>query len=198
MPQHSRDLERWLPIDGYEGFYEVSDLGKVRSVDRTVAAGCGRTRLARGRTLVQTPNLTDGRLTVKLSQRSKTKTWLVHQLVLFSFRGRRPSGMLGCHNDGDNHNNVLENLRWDTPASNSQDAIVHGRCFNRKKTKCLWGHALRLPNLVAKRARDGHRICLACARARANEQQAALHGRPFDFQAVADAHHARIMEAAAS
>jgi hypothetical protein len=51
---------------------------------------------------------------------------LVHLLVLETFAGRRPLGMQACHNDGNSHNNALQNLRWDTPSANHLDKIRHG------------------------------------------------------------------------
>lgn len=46
--------------------------------------------------------------------------------MLTAFVGPCPDGMEGCHNDGDPHNNRLDNLRWDTRANNARDAIRHG------------------------------------------------------------------------
>lgn len=184
--------ERWLPVPGYEGAYEVSDLGNVRSVDRWVrhySAGWGRRR---GRLLKQTPG-PDGRLTVKLSVRSVTRTHLVHQLVLKAFVGPRPPGMFGCHNDGDHTSNLLGNLRWDTPRSNSLDMLIHGTNHARNRTHCPRQHPLAEPNLVASRLRDGHRVCLACARGKAY----VWRHRDLDFNEVADRYYAEIMRNAA-
>lgn len=50
----------------------------------------------------------------------------VHQLVLESFVGPRPSEMQACHNNGDGHDNRLANLRWDTRSANTADAMRHG------------------------------------------------------------------------
>jgi hypothetical protein len=51
----------------------------------------------------------------------------VHQLVLEGFRGPKPPGLVGCHNDDDPNNNNLDNLRWDTPQSNVDDRRNGGR-----------------------------------------------------------------------
>ena len=50
----------------------------------------------------------------------------IHILVLTSFTGRRPNGMVVCHIDGDKSNNRLDNLRWGTPKENIGDKIKHG------------------------------------------------------------------------
>lgn len=57
----------------------------------------------------------------------KYKTMTVHSLVLITFVGPRPEGLLGCHDDDNKANNQLSNLRWDTHGANISDAIKHGR-----------------------------------------------------------------------
>jgi hypothetical protein len=57
----------------------------------------------------------------------KGKNRLVHQIVLETFVGPRPKGMVACHKDGNPSNNALSNLRWDTYKANSADTIRHGR-----------------------------------------------------------------------
>ena len=64
-----------------------------------------------------------GYLSVDLGHRNKCA---IHRLVLETFIGPCPKGMECCHNDGDRHNNKLENLRWDTRSNNIKDAQRHG------------------------------------------------------------------------
>jgi hypothetical protein len=118
-------LERWLPIAGYEGLYEVSDHGRVRSLDRKLPYADGRVCIWKGRILRQ--SFSAGVYPkVALSKNCRQATRTVHRLVLETFVGPCPDGMEGCHNDGDPTNNHLSNLRWDTPLSNSDDKIRHG------------------------------------------------------------------------
>jgi hypothetical protein len=56
----------------------------------------------------------------------KLRVTYVHRLVLEAFVGTRPTGMHGCHNDGNPDNNHLSNLRWDTPKGNQADRVKHG------------------------------------------------------------------------
>jgi hypothetical protein len=56
----------------------------------------------------------------------KTKSFLVHQLVLEAFVGPRPKGYHACHNDGNPHNNRVDNLRWDTVWANMKDRTDQG------------------------------------------------------------------------
>jgi len=65
---------------------------------------------------------TYGRLRVNLG---RGNTRYIHRLILLVFKGECPKGMECCHNDGDNQNNKLENLRWDTPKSNMRDQYLH-------------------------------------------------------------------------
>lgn len=196
MADVSRDLERWLPVPGYEGSYEVSDLGRVRGLDREIDNGHGGARRWSGRVLK--PGMDkNGRLGVTFCVQSVKRRRLVHQVVLETFVGPRPDGLHGCHNNGVSSDNRVGNLRWDTPTENMLDKTRHGTNYLANRKVCPRRHQLRVPNLVASRLRKGHRICLACARARANEQHAKVYGHPFDFEAVANAHYAAIMRAVA-
>lgn len=126
--------ERWRPVVDYEGLYEVSDRGRVRSL-RFGRWGT-RQRILRPWT---NP---DGYKVVELCRRPGSTDKRVHCLVLESFIGPRPDGFYGCHNDGNPSNNHLGNLRWDTPSSNLFDKVKHGRDHNAVKTHCQRGHEL--------------------------------------------------------
>ena len=122
--------EQWRPVVGYEGRYEVSDQGRVRSVRRYVGdfgapKGSPRLRLFKGRMLsVQTK---DGRAAVSLKhERGEPRRRRVHQLVMQAFVGPQPNGMQVAHWDGDALNNRLVNLRYATPKQNAADKKRHG------------------------------------------------------------------------
>lgn len=112
--------EEWCPVVGEEGYYEVSDRGRVRSLDRVVGT---RKQRWKGRMLKPT-NMGRGYVGVALRGRNKQR---VHQLVARTFLGECPPGQVVCHNDGNPGNNRLENLRYDTQASNCRDTVRHGR-----------------------------------------------------------------------
>jgi hypothetical protein len=114
--------EIWKPVVGYEGVYEVSNLGRVRSLDRIVSNG-----RKKGRVLRLAPLSHSGHLTVGLHWNGQQKTQMVHRLVLESFVGPCPPGMETCHfPDRSPANNRLDNLRWDTNAANKADMAIHG------------------------------------------------------------------------
>ncbi len=109
--------EIWKPIPGFEDRYEVSNQGRVRSIDRRVrlvAHGKETTRLARGRLL--RPGLCrSGHLSVALG---KGNSRLVHQLVLEAFVGPRPARQEVLHLNHNPKDNQLSNLRYGTRSEN--------------------------------------------------------------------------------
>lgn len=108
--------EVWRTVAGFEGVYEVSSAGRVKSLSRNAKSGRFKGRILRP---APTPS---GYLAVVIDG----KTTAVHKLVLETFRGPRPPGADGCHNDGSRTNNQVENLRWDTRAGNMADTAIHG------------------------------------------------------------------------
>lgn len=127
-------VETWLAVVGWEGFYEVSDLGHVRSIDRVITQVInGKEQLAhlRGRVLKHShKGRSNGNLSdpvVTLTAAGRRRVALVAHLVLESFEGPRPPGMEACHYpDRDPWNNHRSNLRWDTHSANTLDSVKHG------------------------------------------------------------------------
>lgn len=144
--------ERWLPVVGYEGLYEVSDWGRVKSLPRNTT---------RGGILKQATDKR-GAKRVNLSKYGVQEVRLVHHLVLQAFVGPCPDGLEGCHWDGDPSNNFLPNLRWDTRESNMADMVRHGR-GNVSVEVCPRGHEYTPENTETKMY-DGkpRRFCIAC------------------------------------
>jgi hypothetical protein len=117
--------ENWKAVAGFEGRYEVSDQGRVRSLDhrvRLVAHGVETSRRSPGKILRPGPRKS-GHLTVAIG---KGNSRGVHQLVMEAFVGPCPDGMEIAHNDGDPTNNWIGNLRYDTKSNNNRDRIHHG------------------------------------------------------------------------
>lgn len=124
--------EIWRDIPGYEGAYQVSNLGRVRSLDRLVKRkdGHGNTSVDwqyKGRILSTRPK-TCGHLVVGLGANN---TKLVHRLVLLAFVGPPQEGEECLHGDGNPANNRLENLRWGTRRENKRDERDHNIAKNR-------------------------------------------------------------------
>ena len=109
--------ELWLPVVGYEGFYEVSNQGRVRSVDRVVPHSNGP-RLVKGRILKQIPN-SRGYFRVCCYREGKSRALRVHRLVCVAFCGPSPSAEhVVDHIDENKQNNRATNLRWLTVEEN--------------------------------------------------------------------------------
>ena len=108
--------ETWKPISGYEGLYEVSNLGNVRSLKRANT---------NGRVLKQgwRPN---GYLIVSLSKNNRQKTKLTHRLVAEAFIPNPNRLSEVNHKDGNKENNCVDNLEWVTRMDNVKHSIETG------------------------------------------------------------------------
>jgi len=180
-------VEHWGVVLRCSG-YEVSDHGRVRSLDRIIVDCNGRSIRRKGAML--TARLDNyGRPNVQLGRKNFA---FIHHLVLETFVGPRPPGTVCCHWDRDVSNNYVLNLRWGTHSENNLDSVRHGSHWNATKTECPFEHSLFPPNLAT--TKTGARQCLACVRARANQQYAVSIGRVFDLRQAADQHYAKIMK----
>lgn len=126
-------MEEWRDIVDFEGRYQVSNLGQVRSLARVEPYGRwgkGGLRTVKGGIRRQTWSGSDKSRFLSVSVKDATgklHSLKVHLCVLTTFQGPRPSSEHdGCHNDGDRANNALSNLRWDTKSGNNQDKVAHG------------------------------------------------------------------------
>lgn len=166
MPQHTHThTQTWKPIPGYEGIYEASNHGNIRSLDRTVEHINGYNRTLRGRTLQPVTNPRHGHLTVVLSKNGIRHRRYIHQLVMEAFVGPRPHGQLVRHLDDNPTNNHLQNLAYGTQTHNMQDALTNGRNRNASKPACKRGHTLAGDNIIPSKGKHGWRACKACNRA---------------------------------
>lgn len=125
-------METWRDIPGYGGAYQVSDLGRVRSLDREVRYGDVSYR-RRGVVLSQCAR---SRSSAHRSTRVAGKNYQVHRLVLAAFVGPCPPGHEVRHLDGDPTNNTLRNLRYGTREQNAADRIEH-RVFKLSPSEVL-------------------------------------------------------------
>lgn len=161
MPQPTH--EQWLPVPDYEGYYEVSDHGNVRSVDRVVNRWHGEIAIA-GVPLSPALSKVGQYPFVALSREGKQKSHKVHRLVLEAFVGPCPEGMEACHWDDDKTNNHLSNLRWASKSENMHDRVRNGRHYQAVKTHCHRGHEFTPENTIIKGS--GTRGCRECVRLR--------------------------------
>jgi hypothetical protein len=117
--------EEWRDVPGYDGWYECSDLGRVRSW----RSGSHQGR--RDEPLVMSPGRRNkGYLHVGLTKAGRVKYLAISRMVLTAFVGEAPGrDWDACHDNGINTDNRLSNLRWDTKAANAADKRRHGTQF---------------------------------------------------------------------
>lgn len=132
-------VEEWRAIPGYEGLYEVSDLGRVKSLERMVQGRFGLLRVPE-RIGYGSVHKSTGYFRVGLSRDGGCEQIHVHRAVMLAFVGPLPEGMHTCHNNGDRADNRLANLRYDTVSSNRLDSVLHGTNHETAKTHCPQGH----------------------------------------------------------
>lgn len=152
--------ETWRPVLGWEGFYEVSSHGRVRSLPRVAHRRTKGPVPVAGRILAWVPI---GRYpSVKLCRDGFQVRRPVHILVCEAWHGPRPLGMECRHIDDVALNVSPENLRWGTRSENMRDRVLNGIDPNLTKTHCKHGHEYSLEN--THRSPDGRRYCRTCMR----------------------------------
>ena len=124
--------ERWRDVVGWDGFYQVSDMGNVRTKQRTFMRPHSKTTRLVEYTYKAAPikpwiNTTTRYPMVTLNARGKKKKESVHRMVLFAFVGPPGPRQIACHWNGTPGDNRLQNLRWDSYEANVSDAVRHGR-----------------------------------------------------------------------
>ena len=99
--------ERWVPVAGFEDYYEVSDLGRIRSFHHS---GVHRLRGSNG----------------------NKRTVQLHRLIAEHFVPNPNNLPMACHRDDNNRHNSAKNLKWGTPKSNGHDALKNQRFHPRR------------------------------------------------------------------
>jgi hypothetical protein len=145
--------ERWVAVCGYEGLYEVSDRGRVRSVDRVVPHRRFGQVKRKGR-IRKFSTTTYGYLQLVLSKCGVHENCMVHSLVAEAFLGERPDGMVVLHGPGGKTDNRLVNLSYGSPSQNQLDRVRDGtasRGARNPRTRLDQGQVLEIRRLVARR-----------------------------------------------
>lgn len=139
--------EVWKDVPEYEGLYQVSNLGRVRSLDRIVKIrhknGCVTTRNLKGKIIKLHLDIQTNYLTVNLCVNCKSRTKTTHRLVAQTFIPNPENKPEVNHKDGNIINNNVNNLEWCTRSENeihkykvlNHKGVSLGRCG--KRVKCL-------------------------------------------------------------
>lgn len=134
-------IEEWCPIPGYEGLYEVSSTGRVRSLDRVVSyVWRGRPKVMSKAGTVLAPEIDDdGYFRVRLFRNGNQQKFGIHQLVALAFIAN-PDGLPEvAHIDHNRRHNRPSNLKWASRPGNHTDSVIENR------------YSLAGPNLGRKR-----------------------------------------------
>lgn len=133
-------IEIWRDITGYEGIYQISNLGRVRSLDRVSIDKNGIEYSIKGS--MRKVSKSKGYSMIGLSKDNKQKMYLVHRLVAEAFLGNPENLPIVNHIDGNKSNSHIENLEW---VSNS-DNINHAISTGLRKTNDIETHIKKEDN----------------------------------------------------
>jgi hypothetical protein len=148
--------EIWRDIPNFEGYYQVSNLGRVKSLERKIKDALNRYRVCKERIKAQAID-TNGYKIVCLCKNGKQKIYKIHKLVAMAFLNHIPCGHKEVvdHIDNDKMNNNLSNLQLTTMRHNSSKDRING---TSKYTGVYWGKKRK--KWVAKIKIDGVNIFL--------------------------------------
>lgn len=127
------DSEIWKDIPGWDGFYQASSNGRIRSLDRYIDRSCGRRMTVRGQVMSTQVN-PKGYLVIRLRKPGVATQCLVHRLVCSAFHGAPPTDKhQAAHNNGMKDDCSADNVRWATAIENCADRKAHGTENSRSK-----------------------------------------------------------------
>lgn len=131
--------EIWVDIKGYEGLYQVSNLGRVKSLERTVKHSSGGDKIVKERILKGSCN-NNGYVIISLNKNGNKKSFAIHNLVAKAFIPNEDNKPYVDHIDTNKTNNKVDNLRWVTEKENSNNELTRKHISkNRKGKGILYG-----------------------------------------------------------
>lgn len=138
-------MEIWKKIKNYEGLYEVSSLGRIKSLPRTTTKGG-----------ILKQNKSRFYLTVCLSKENQFRSLTVHRLVATHFISNPSQKAYVNHKDGNKFNNNIENLEWTTPSENKLHAVKNNLTHSPRGNK-HWAAKLTEKQVIKMRLERSHK-----------------------------------------
>lgn len=157
-------MEIWRPVHGFERFYEVSSLGRVRSLDKIVQNSHGKA-IKKGKILRQSISPKTGYCSVALWHRRKGKSCLVHRLVAYAFQDICGDFFEGAQVDHINTirtDNRAQNLKWCTCSGNHNNPLTKIKTSESRKGKKrispVWNKDKKLPQFSGENSSRSRKI----------------------------------------
>ena len=151
--------EEWRPVVGWEGMYEVSSFGEVRSKSRVMKTKSGQVRKKTGKTLAGYVDVNGYRF-VTLYRGGSYQRKAIHRMIAESFIDNPKDLPWVLHRDDNPRHNKLDNLRWGTPSENTRDSIRNGTHGKASRTHCPRVHPFNKGNTYVRN--NGARRCRSC------------------------------------
>lgn len=160
--------EVWKDIEGYEGLYQISNLGRVRSLDRKIEYSNGHIVLHKGKMLKPFPDKGREYLNVNLNKNGKNTKFRINRLVALAFISNEEHKSQVNHKDENKQNNRVDNLEWVTPKENSNWGTRSLRS-GLSRRKAIWGYNIINGSIIefnslaeAEKVGFGHSTISAC------------------------------------
>lgn len=153
-------MEIWKDVKGYEGFYQVSNTGRVKSLDRTIYFSDGRIRKYAGQILNRNSKTSSGYKQCILKVNGISKYAYIHRLVAETFIENPKNKREVNHINGNKDDNRVENLEWVTASENDYHAVKSGLRFPSEKQKAIASYYGKLNGKpVIQLTRTGDTVC---------------------------------------
>lgn len=199
--------EQWKPIKGWEGLYEISNIGNVKSLERNFTDSLGRNKILPEKLLSIHFNKKTRYQRVNLSANGKVVTRDVHRLVAEAFIPNPKNFPYINHKDENRRNNAVDNLEWCTPSYNItyHDAHIRGQLTRMKKFKPkkiiqydITGKQIQIFNCgvneLCRRIGRGVKECLSGKCKTAYGMVYRYEGQPFSYQEDIPVKHQKWVE----
>lgn len=154
-------VELWKDIKNYEGLYQVSNMGRIKSLKRIIKYKNGRNQVYNSK-ILKPLSYKDKYLKIVLYKNKIGKTFAIHRLVAQAFIPNPYNYPVINHKDENKHNNKVDNLEWCTVKYNNNYKNVRGRAVKTRKKNLIKNKKIYVYNLQGKKVKEFNTIIQAC------------------------------------